>query len=396
MLYSAVCTVIRSITIMLFEVPNLGNRELEVMEAIDDLAQKLRLRLHEPRRWSGSLRRMQFARAVQGSNSIEGFDAAVDDAAAIELGEEPLDASEETRLAIKGYCDAMTYVLQMSTEPDFHYGEQLLKSLHFMMTGYDLKNRPGLWRLGSIFVRNEASGEIVYEGADIDDVPALTRELVRSLNAKSDCPPLVLAGMAHLNLVMIHPFRDGNGRMARCLQTLVLARQGILSPVFCSIEEYLGRNTQLYYDVLAQVGRGSWQPNGDATPWIRFILTAHLRQARTLQRRIKESERLWDELEKVVDRLGLPDRTINPLYDAAMRFRVRNGTYRAVLAGTDDAITEQVASRDLRLLTSANLLKANGAARGRYYVATKELADLRANIVADRDARDDSDPFEGA
>jgi Fic family protein len=213
MLYSAVCTVIRSITIMLFEVPNLGNRELEVMEAIDDLAQKLRLRLHEPRRWSGSLRRMQFARAVQGSNSIEGFDAAVDDAAAIELGEEPLDASEETRLAIKGYCDAMTYVLQMSTEPDFHYGEQLLKSLHFMMTGYDLKNRPGLWRLGSIFVRNEASGEIVYEGADIDDVPALTRELVRSLNAKSDCPPLVLAGMAHLNLVMIHPFRDGNGRI---------------------------------------------------------------------------------------------------------------------------------------------------------------------------------------
>ena len=195
---------------------------------------------------------------------------------------------------------------------------------------------------------------------------------------------------------MIHPFRDGNGRMARCLQTLVLARQGILSPVFCSIEEYLGRNTQLYYDVLAEVGRGSWQPEGDATSWIRFILTAHLRQARTLQRRIKESERLWDELEKLVDRLGLPDRTMNPLYEAAMRFRVRNGTYRATLADTDDAITEQVASRDLRLLTSVNLLKANGAARGRYYVATKELADLRSKIVAERDARDDTDPFEGA
>ena len=381
---------------MLFRVPDLGDRELEVIEAIDDLARKLRMRLHEPRRWSGSLRRMQFARAVQGSNSIEGFDAAVDDAAAIELGEEPLDASEETRLAIKGYCDAMTYVLQMSTEPNFHYGEQLLKSLHFMMTGYDLKNRPGLWRLGAIYVRKEETGEVVYEGADIDDVPLLTHELVHSLNVDSDCPALVMTGMAHLNLVMIHPFRDGNGRMARCLQTLVLARQGILSPVFCSIEEYLGRNTQLYFDVLAEVGRGSWQPEGDATPWVRFTLTAHLRQARTLQRRIKESERLWDELEKLVDRLGLPDRTMNPLYEAAMRFRVRNGTYRATLADTDDAITEQVASRDLRLLTSVNLLKANGAARGRYYVATKELADLRSKIVAERDARDDTDPFEGA
>ncbi|MGH9121507.1 MAG: Fic family protein, partial [Acidimicrobiales bacterium] len=98
---------------MLFATPELGDRELVVIHDISDLAEKLRLRLHEPRRWFGSLRRAQFARAIQGSNSIEGFDAAVDDAAAIELGEEPLDADEETRLAIKGYGDTMTYVLQM-------------------------------------------------------------------------------------------------------------------------------------------------------------------------------------------------------------------------------------------------------------------------------------------
>jgi Fic family protein len=381
---------------VLFTAPELGERELAVIHDIDDLAEKLRLRLHDPRRWFGSLRREQFARAVQGSNSIEGFDAAVDDAAAIELGEEPLDASEETRLAIKGYCDALTYVLQMSTEPHFDYGEQLLKSLHFMMTGYDLKNRPGLWRAGAVYVRNDDTGEVVYEGADIDDVPSLMHELALSLNVDNDCPPMVLAGMAHLNLVMIHPFRDGNGRMARCLQTLVLARRGILSPVFCSIEEYLGRNTQPYYDVLGQVGGGSWQPDGDALPWVRFMLTAHLRQARTLLRRIKESERLWDELEKLVERLGLPGRTLAPLYDAAMRFRVRNGTYRAILADSEDEITEQVASRDLRLLTTADLLVAHGAARGRFYTATKELAGLRSRIVSDRDPRDDSDPFAGA
>lgn len=66
--------------------------------------------------------------------------------------------------------------------------------------------------------------------------------------------------MAHLNLVMIHPFSDGNGRMARCLQTLVLAREGILEPEFSSIEEYLGRNTQDYYSVLAETSEGSWHP----------------------------------------------------------------------------------------------------------------------------------------
>ena len=287
----------------------------------------------------------------------------------------------------------MTYVLQLSSEPNFHYGEQLLKSLHFMMTCYDLKNRPGLWRAGSIYVRNEESGLIVYEGADIDEVPKLMHGLVDELNDVNDCPLIVRAGMAHLNLVMVHPFRDGNGRMARCLQTLVMARNGVLSPVFCSIEEYLGRNTQAYYDVLAKVGQGSWNPDGDAIEWVRFILTAHLRQARTLQMRIKESEKLWDDLENLIEAHSLPYRTINPLYDAAMRFRVRNGTYRAVLAEMEEEITEQVATRDLKQLTDAGLLVPYGTARGRFYTATPELWGLRKTIIESRDPRDDSDPF---
>lgn len=63
--------------------------------------------------------------------------------------------------------------------------------------------------------------------------------------------------MAHLNLVMIHPFRDGNGRMARALQTLVLALDEVLEPTFSSIEEWLGSNTADYYLVLAATGRGA-------------------------------------------------------------------------------------------------------------------------------------------
>ena len=66
---------------------------------------------------------------------------------------------------------------------------------------------------------------------------------------------------------MIHPFSDGNGRMGRALQTLVLARDGILSPPFSSIEEYLGAksNTEAYYDVLRTGAAGTWQPERDAT-----------------------------------------------------------------------------------------------------------------------------------
>lgn len=104
---------------------------------------------------------------------------------------------------------------------------------------------------------------------------------------------MLRAAMAHLNLVLIHPFSDGNGRMARCLQTLVLARAGVLDPTFCSIEEYLGRNTDAYYAVLAEVAGGSFQPARDARPWIRFNLTAHFRQATTTLQRQREIALIW-------------------------------------------------------------------------------------------------------
>jgi Fic family protein len=378
---------------MLFTAPTLDERELQVLDEVADLKRRLRHQLHEPNRWYGSLRRLSFARAIQGSNSIEGFDAKLDDAAAVAVGEDPLDANEETRLALEGYRQAMTYVLQLAADEDFTYSTQLIKSLHFMMTSYDLRNRPGRWRAGAIYVRKEETGEIVYEGPDIDQVPALMEELAASLNAPCQ-ERLVQAGMAHLNLAMIHPFRDGNGRMARCLQSLVLARGRILAPVFMSIEEYLGRNTQRYYDVLGEVGRGSWQPGNDARPWLRFILTAHLRQARTMLVRIRESERLWVELEKLIEQHHLPERVMLPMFDAAVGLRVRNATYRATLEESgEEPITEQTASRDFQRLVEAGLLVPSGERRGRFYVASTDVAQIQLKIRADRDPRNDSDPF---
>jgi Fic family protein len=247
------------------------------------------------------------------------------------------------------------------------------------------------WRAGSIYVRNDDTGDVVYEGPDIDAVPGLMAEFVDGLNNEPESPELVRAAMAQLNLVMIHPFRDGNGRMARCLQTLVLASGGTLAPVFMSIEEYLGRNTDAYYAVLAEVGAGTWQPERGTRPWIRFVLTAHLRQGRTLQRRVRESELLWMEIERLA--AGPPERVIAILFDAAMGLRVRNAMYRAVVAQSDEEITEQTASRDLRQLVDAGMLVTHGDKRGRHYSASKKLADLRQSVVRVRDPFDDADPF---
>ena len=81
------------------------------------------------------------------------------------------------------------------------------------------------------------------------------------------------------------------------------------------------------------------------------------------------------------------------LFDAALGLRVRNSTYRAALRDTEDEITEQTASRDLRELRDAGLLRARGQARGRFYVAAPDIAAIQQRIVDARDRRDDSDPF---
>lgn len=379
---------------MLFQPADLDERELDVLAQLDNLKEALRIHLREPRRWFGSLRRISFARAIQGSNTIEGYSATLDDAAAVALGEQPLDASDDTRLALAGYRDVMTFVLQLAADDTFEYTEALLKSLHFMMTKHELKNRPGQWRSGSIYVRNDQTGQILYEGPSVELVPPLIDELISELNLDSQQIPVAKAAMAHLNLVMIHPFRDGNGRMARCLQSLILAREGVLDPRFVSIEEYLGRNTQEYYEVLGTVGAGAWHPERDTRSWLRFNLKAHLRQATTMLRRVKEAERLWEELEELVAAKGHHPRVIPVLFDAAMGFRVRNATYRA--AAGEGEISEQTAGRDLAHLVETGLLLTRGEKRGRFYVAAPAIAEIRDRIVEARVQVDDNDPFQTA
>jgi Fic family protein len=192
--------------------------------------------------------------------------------------------------------------------------------------------------------------------------------------------------MAHLNLAMIHPFSDGNGRMARCLQSLILARHGTLAPQFLSIEEFLGRNTRAYYDVLAGVGAGAWHPERDARPWIRFCLTAHFHQATSLLRRTREIARLWDLLEQEIKVAKLPERLIFALSEAAVGWKVRNATYKPSVE-----VSEQIASRDLALAVGAGFLVPKGERRWRHYVATPKLTEIRGRTREVRPALED--PF---
>jgi Fic family protein len=373
---------------MLFKNRGLGKEELRVMSAIGSLHKALRYTLSNPSRWSGLLRRNTFARAIRGSNSIEGYLVTAEDAIAAVNGDEPMDAEQDTWLAVTGYRNAMTYVLQLAKDPNFEFSEGYIRSFHFMMLQHDLTKHPGNWRPGPIYVRDEKTDDVVYEGPSAEYVPKFIGELVAYVDQSRKDEPIIRAAMTHLNLVMIHPFSDGNGRMGRCLQTLILASGGIVDPTFSSIEEYLGRNTQEYYDVLAKVGRGSWNPQNDTGPWIRFNLTAHYRQAATLLRRTRMISKLWDELEREVAKRGLPERIVPALSDAAMGYRVRSSNYRHIAE-----VSKVVASRDLRAAVEAELLIPHGERKGRVYSASASII-AAAKKIRGEEPGGIPDPFE--
>src|SRR3546814_273873 len=245
-------------------------------------------------------------------------------------------------MEILAYRRVLTYVLNVATEPGFVIGGAVFRSMHFRRLDHNLTKAPGRYRTNEFFGRDDKRGVNVYEGPDGGLVPELMRALSQSLAIPSPDDPLVRGAMAHLNLVMIHPFRDGNGRMARALQTMVLAEDQVVEPTFSSIEEWLGNNTQDYYDVLAATGRGSWHPDNDATLWVKFNLRAHHMQAQTMRRRFDEAETQWRRIDELISEHRLNDRIGAALFDALLGLR---GTRPSYVKLTE--LDERTANRDL-------------------------------------------------
>ncbi|WP_433442573.1 Fic family protein [Nonomuraea sp. CA-141351] len=364
---------------MLYETPALEPVDKGVLEEIEEMRRDLKYRLAETHRWDGQLRRQLQARAIQGSNSIEGYRASVEDIESIMAGEEPLETSAPVAQEIAGYQQALTYVQVLSRAPMFRYDAGLLHALNFMVIGHHRNKSPGVVRPGGIYIRDTDTGEVVYEGPDVELVPGAMDELVAWLNEGDlDAPSYVRAAMAHFNLVKIHPWRDGNGRMSRALQTLVLGREQILLPEFCSIEEWLGqqRVTLDYYDVLGQVGGRRWGPHGDTLPWVRFCLKAHHMQAQRVRQRLAEAGEIWMLLEEQVDADGLNSRTVSALYEVFVNRRLRRSRYQA-----DEGLSQGQAARDLRDLAAKGWLRPYGETKGRFYAPGPRMDRIKADFA---------------
>jgi Fic family protein len=353
---------------VLYSTPKL-TRSLEAqLKELDDLRRRLGEGIGARGPWLGQLRRQVRASAVESSVSIEGFKVPAGEAAALVAGDEPAPPDDQDRLAVSSYARAMDHVGIMATDPTFVWNERVILDLHFDACYFQRDKLPGSLRTGPIYVTSPGGGPPAYEGPAAEDVPQLLSETVGWLQSGDlETHVAIRAAMTHLHVVSVHPFRDGNGRISRISQSLVLAREGHLSPEFNSIEEYLGHHTQQYYAVLREVQAGSYQPDRDAGPWVRFCVRAHIEQAHQRLEQMTQAASRWTALEDLVDARAWPDRLV-----IALEQSLFDGTERAAYA--DEAgISLATATSDLRRLLDAGLVTQLGRTRSTRYVASDHL-----------------------
>ncbi len=363
---------------MIFQTPKVGSTLARKLGDLDELRQHLGDQAGIAGLWLGSLRRQWRASSATSSIEIEGFKVSAEEAIAVASGNEPSDPHGEDSMALSCYARAMDHVGVMSEDQAFRWVERVVLDLHFDACYFQKDRDPGQYRRGGIEVTSPGGGPPAYVGPPYEQVPKLMREVVAWLDRGDlGAHVAVRAAMAHLHMVSVHPFSDGNGRISRIVQSLVLARGGLLAPEFVSIEEYLGRNTDRYYAALQRVQGGSYRPERDAAPWVRFCVDAHIEQAQRRLAQIAEAGKRWSFLEALVERHGWPERIV-----VALEQSLFHGADRASYA-VEAEVSQQTASNDLRRLRDAGLVVRQGNGRSTRYVASKSLrSDLGSHLQA--------------
>ena len=213
------------------------------------------------------LQRINRVRAIQGSLAIEGNILSQEQVATILDGKPvvaPLKDVQEARNAIRAYAQYQQW--NPASEAD------LLNAHEILMTA--LLDAPGRYRLRAVAVMS--ADKVHYIAPPVERVPQLMADLLGWLD-KTDEHPLIVSSVFHYEFEFIHPFEDGNGRMGRLWQTLILTRWKTL---FAHIpaESLIHASQNDYYNAIRQSST-----EGTSTPFIAFMLNAILEAMHTPQ-----------------------------------------------------------------------------------------------------------------
>ena len=202
------------------------------------------------------------------TSQIEGTQATLRDILTFEgtkQTDRPADVQE-----VCNYVDALTHARRQLADPKgLPLSRRLLCNTHrILMRGVRGEDKsPGEVRRSQNWIGGSRPGTARFVPPPPEDVPDALRALERWLHGDDDLPPLVRAGLAHVQFETIHPFLDGNGRIGRLLMALLIEHWNLLDQPLLYLSLAFKREQQEYYARLAAV-----RSDGDWEAWIAFFL----------------------------------------------------------------------------------------------------------------------------
>jgi Fic family protein len=125
------------------------------------------------------------------------------------------------------------------------------------------------------------------------DTPKTVDALCRNYNKACNderAPPLLIVATFVFDLLCIHPFRDGNGRVSRLVTTLLLQAHGFQVARYVSLERWVEQSKEDYYGVLAECSRGWHEGKNDLVPWWNYFSSVLRRAYMEFERQVESME----------------------------------------------------------------------------------------------------------
>jgi len=238
----------------------------------------------------GVLREQAIIQSVESSNRIEGVTIPADRLRPVVLGKvKPRDRSEEE---LAGYRQALDWIF--SRKRKVSVIPAVIQRLHALAQG-GFPGDAGEWKERNndiIEILPNGERRIRFVPTSAKDTPKTMDALCRNYREAHDdkrVPPLLIVATFVFDLLCIHPFRDGNGRVSRLATTLLLQAHGFEVSRYVSLERLAEQSKEDYYGVLADCSQGWHEGKNDLIPWWNYFLSVLRRAYEEFERQVEST-----------------------------------------------------------------------------------------------------------
>lgn len=296
------------------------------------------------------------ARAVStyASTSIEGNPLPLTEVKKI-LKSSPVHIRDSEK-EILNYNRALQKLNSQLAQEQVKLNLELVLAIQKQVTqGLLAKKDNGHLRAFQVVVNDPRNKEIVYLPPESSEVKRLMQELLEFASTQAVLiDPLILAGIFHKQMVIIHPFMDGNGRTTRLATKVLLAKMGLNTFNLFSFENYYNQNVTKYFRLVGEYGNYyDLVEKVDFTPWLEYF-----------------TEGIIDELLRVQKLLPTnitPKTQLQSFHTRVLEYIKKNGFIRDSDYSVLTKRAKATRAKDFKKLIELELIEKHGKSRATYY-----------------------------